>query len=202
MKMSSKIVLASSSPRRRELLERLGLRFDVIPSHIDEIPLHGESAEDFVLRTSTEKALSVSRNLDGDSVVIGADTIVVIEGEILGKPRDEKEAMTMLEKISGREHRVITGFSIVKPRAEVLYKRFTESRVKIKPLAPWEIEGYIKTGEPMDKAGAYGVQGIGAFMIEEIHGSYTNVVGLPIAQVIEVLTRLGVLKLFDECEHI
>ncbi len=202
MKMVSKIILASSSPRRKELLERLGLRFEVIPSLIDEIPLRDESPEDFALRTSTEKALSVSRSLDSDSVVIGADTIVVIGGEILGKPKDEEEATIMLEKISGREHGVITGFSIVKPEAEILYRNLVESRVKIKTLAPCEIEGYIKTGEPMDKAGAYGAQGIGAFMIEEIHGSYTNVVGLPIAQVIDVLTRLGVLKLFGEYERI
>jgi septum formation protein len=202
MKMVSKIILASSSPRRKELLEKLGLRFEVIPSLIDEIPLRDESPEDFALRTSTEKALSVSRSLDSDSVVIGADTIVVIGGEILGKPKDEEEATIMLEKIAGREHGVITGFSIVKPEAEILYRNFVESRVKIKTLAPCEIEGYIKTGEPMDKAGAYGAQGIGAFMIEEIHGSYTNVVGLPLAQVIDVLTRLGVLKLFGEYERI
>jgi len=202
MKMVSKIILASSSPRRKELLERLGLRFEVIPSLIDEIPLRDESPEDFALRASTEKALSVSKSLDSDSVVIGADTIVVIGGEILGKPKDEEEATIMLEKIAGREHRVITGFSIVKPEAEILYRNLVESRVKIKTLAPCEIEGYIKTGEPMDKAGAYGAQGIGAFMIEEIHGSYTNVVGLPIAQVIDVLTRLGVLKLFGEYERI
>jgi septum formation protein len=195
--MPPKIILASSSPRRKELLERLGLRFEVIPSLIDEIQHRNESPEDFALRTSTEKALSVSRNLVGDSVVIGADTIVVKDGEILGKPKDEQEAITMLRKIAGKEHRVITGFSIVKPKAEILYRKFVESRVRIKTLASWEIEGYIKTGEPMDKAGAYGAQGIGAFMIEEVRGSYTNVVGLPLTQVIDALTRLGVLNLFE-----
>lgn len=200
--MPFKIILASSSPRRKELLEKLGLRFEVIPSLIDEIPLPDESPEDFALRTSTEKALNVSRNLDDHSVVIGVDTIVLIDGEILGKPKNKKEAITMLEKIAGKEHRVITGFSIVKPKTEILHREFVESRVKIKTLAPWELEGYIKTGESMDKAGAYGAQGIGAFMIEEIHGSYTNVVGLPLAQVIDVLTRLGVLKLFGKYEHI
>ena len=199
--MPPKIILASSSPRRKELLEKLGLRFEVIPSLIDEILHRNESPEDFALRTSTEKALSVSRNLVGDSVVIGADTIVVKDGEILGKPKDEQEAITMLRKIAGKEHRVITGFSIVKPKAEILYRKFVESRVRIKTLAPWEIEGYIKTGEPMDKAGAYGAQGIGAFMIEEVRGSYTNVVGLPLTQVIDALTRLGVLNLFEEYGH-
>ena len=168
-----------------------------MPSLVDEIPLRGELPEDFALRISMEKALSVSGNLDSDCVVIGADTVVVIDGEILGKPRSEEEAKLMLKKISGREHRVITGFSIIKPKVEILHREFVESRVKIKTLAPQEIEGYIKTREPMDKAGAYGAQGIGAFMIEEIYGSYTNVVGLPLTHVIDVLTRLGVLKLFS-----
>ena len=195
--MSSKIILASSSPRRKELLEKLSIKFDVLPSLVDEIPLRGELPEDFALRISMEKALSVSGNLDSDCVVIGADTVVVIDGEILGKPRSEEEAKLMLKKISGREHRVITGFSIIKPKVEILHREFVESRVKIKTLAPQEIEGYIKTREPMDKAGAYGAQGIGAFMIEEIYGSYTNVVGLPLTHVIDVLTRLGVLKLFS-----
>jgi septum formation protein len=196
--MPSKIILASSSPRRRELLRNLGIRFEILPSLIDEIQLEGESPEDFALRTSSEKALSVSRNLNSDCVVIGADTIVVIDGEILGKPQDEEGAKFMLKKISGKEHRVITGFSIVKSKAELLHREFVESRVRIKTLAPSEIEGYIKTKEPMDKAGAYGAQGIGAFMIREIHGSYTNVVGLPLVELVDVLTRLGVLRLFSE----
>jgi septum formation protein len=196
--MPLKIVLASSSPRRKELLRKLGIGFYVIPSLMDEIPLKGESPEGFALRVSMEKALSVAGRLDEDCVVIGADTIVVIDGEILGKPRDEGEAKSMLERISGREHRVITAFSIVRPKGEILHSETVESRVKIKALAPWEIEGYIKTGEPMDKAGAYGAQGIGAFMIEEIHGSYTNVVGLPLSQLVDVLTKLGILRLFSE----
>ncbi len=192
------LVLASSSPRRKELLERLGIAFRVIPSLADEIHHDGESPKDFALRASTGKALAVASGLNSDSVVIGADTIVVVDGEILGKPRDIEDAKSMLEKISGREHNVITGFSIVKPKDQILHREYVESRVKIKALAPWEIEGYIKTREPMDKAGAYGAQGIGAFMIEQIQGSYTNVVGLPISQLIDVLTRLGVLKLFSE----
>ncbi|MGH7791103.1 MAG: Maf family protein, partial [Thermodesulfobacteriota bacterium] len=113
------------------------------------------------------------------------------------KPRDKEEAKSMLRKISGREHKVITGFSIVKAKTEVLHMEYLESRVKIKALAAWEIEGYIKTGEPMDKAGAYGAQGIGAFMVEEIQGSFTNVVGLPLAQLVDALTKLGILRLFS-----
>lgn len=192
------LILASSSPRRKELLERLGIEFEVIPSLMDEVYRDGESPKDFALRASTEKALAVASGLSSDSVVIGADTIVVVDGEILGKPQDIEDAKSMLEKISGREHNVITGFSIVKPKDQILHREYVESRVKIKTLAPWEIEGYIKTREPMDKAGAYGAQGIGAFMIEQIQGSYTNVVGLPISQLIDMLTRLGILKLFTE----
>jgi septum formation protein len=199
--MPSSIVLASSSPRRRELLEKLGIRFKVIPSMVDEIPRESELPGDFVLRASLEKALSVARDLNSDCVVIGADTIVVIDGEILGKPMDRGEAGLMLKKISGREHRVITGFSIVKSKKEILHREYVESRVRIKILAPWEIEGYIKTEEPMDKAGGYGAQGIGAFMVNEIHGSYTNVVGLPLSELVDTLTRLGVLKLFIKDEY-
>jgi len=196
--MPLRIVLASSSPRRKELLERLGIDFKVIPSLVDEVPLQGESPEDFALRVSTEKALFVAGNLKGDCVIIGADTIVVVDGEILGKPRNKEEAESMLERISGREHRVITAFSIVKPKAQLLHRASVESRVRIKALAPWEIEGYIKTEEPMDKAGAYGAQGIGAFIIEEIYGSYTNVIGLPLSQLVDALTKLGILKLFSK----
>jgi septum formation protein len=174
------------------------MKFEVIPSFVDEVHFKAEPPEDFALRASMEKALAVARNLEGDSVVIGADTIVVVDGKILGKPRDEEGARSMLGKISGREHRVITGFSIVKPKTEILHREYSESRVKIKALAGWEIEGYIKTGEPMDKAGAYGAQGIGAFMIDEIEGSYTNVVGLPLSRLIDALTKLGILKLFSE----
>jgi len=199
--MPPKIVLASSSPRRRELLEKVGIRFSVIPSLLDEIPREDETPHNFALRASREKAIAVARDQNSDCVVIGADTIVVINGEILGKPRDEEDARFILKKISGREHKVITGFSIARPKMEVLHREFVESRVKIKILAPWEIEGYINTKEPMDKAGAYGVQGIGAFMVQEIYGSYTNVVGLPLAQLVGALTKLGILKLFSEDEY-
>jgi len=196
--MHKKIILASSSPRRKELLAKLGIEFEVISPLVDEVPLKYESPADFALRVSTEKPLSVARGLESDCVVIGADTIVVVDEEILGKPRNKEEAKYMLEKISGREHRVITAFSIVKPKMEILHRETAESRVRIKTLAPWEIEGYIKTGEPMDKSGAYGAQGVGAFMIEKIKGSYTNIVGLPLSQLVDALTKLGILKLFGE----
>lgn len=196
--MPPDIILASSSPRRKELLEQLGIRFKILPSYIDEVPLKGESPKDFALRVSAEKALSVAGNLDDDCVVIGADTIVAVGREILGKPKNEEEAKTMLTKISGREHTVITAFSIVKPKAEILHRELVKTRVLIKTLTPEEIKSYVETGEPMDKAGAYGAQGVGAFMIREIHGSYTNVVGLPLSQLVDALADLGVLRLFSE----
>ena len=117
---------------------------------------------------------------------------------MLGKPGDEREASSMLHRISGREHRVLTAFSLVRPEAEILHSEIVETGVSVKSLAAWEIEGYIKTGEPIDKAGAYGIQGIGAFMIKEIRGSYTNVVGLPLVELLEALGKQGIGNIFGE----
>ena len=195
--MSVKIVLASSSPRRKELLERVGLKFQVVSPESDETYLDGESPEDFALRLSKEKAVSVAGGCDEDTVVIGADTVVVVDKDILGKPSTEEEAALMLRKISGREHRVLTAFSIVKPQSQVLHSETVETFVGVKNLAAPEIEGYIMTGEPMDKAGAYGIQGIGAFMVKEIRGSYTNVVGLPLVELLEALKLQGAYKIFS-----
>ena len=195
--MNTRIVLASSSPRRKELLQSVGVEFEVIEPTSDETPLGKENPEDYVTRLSTEKALSVSKNLDEDVLVVGADTIVVVDSEILGKPRDEQDASVMLGKLSGRAHHVLTAFSITKGEYEVLHKHVVGTEVIVKSLEPNEIEGYIKTGEPMDKAGAYGIQGAGAFMIKGIKGSYTNVVGLPLVEVLEALKKLGALRLFS-----
>jgi len=200
--MSYKIVLASSSPRRKELLETVGIRFEIVNPTADETVIGNETPEDFALRVSVEKASSVSSRLDKQCVVIGADTVVIVDSEILGKPFDEDEAASMLNKISGREHRVLTAFSILKPTGEVLHSEIVATRVMVKPLAAHEIEGYIKTGEPMDKAGAYGIQGIGSFMVKEIEGSYTNVVGLPLVELLQALVNLGIVELFsaDGCQ--
>jgi len=196
--MNSRLVLASSSPRRKELLESLGINFEIIAPLADESLLEKENPEDYVLRLSSEKSLSVSKNLNGDALVIGADTIVVVDNEILGKPKDEEDAKSMLNKISGKAHHVLTAFSISKPEAEILHTHVVGTSVLVKTLEPDEIEGYIKTTEPMDKAGAYGIQGLGAFMVKEIRGSYTNVVGLPLVEVIEALKKLGALELFND----
>ena len=190
--MSVRIILASSSPRRKELLAALGLAFDVIHPSSDETVYGNESPENFVLRVSADKASSVSGSLGEGVIVIGADTIVVIDGEILGKPGDPKEASLMLRKLSGKEHHVYTAFSIVRPKNELLHSEIVDTRVRVKTLAASEIEGYIKTGEPMDKAGAYGIQGIGSFMVTAIEGSYSNVVGLPVEELIAALKKLGI----------
>jgi len=196
--MGIKIVLASSSPRRKELLASVGVEFQALSPSADESRLNDEPPGDFALRVATAKALSVVSGLGADTIVIGADTIVVVDGEVLGKPVDEKEASSMLHRISGREHRVLTAFSLVRPEAQILYSEIVKTRVRVKSLAAWEIEGYIKTGEHMDKAGAYGIQGIGAFMIKEIRGSYTNVVGLPLVELLQALREQGIGNIFGE----
>ena len=193
--MSYKIVLASSSPRRAQLLRMLGLEFEVIHPSSDEAVSGNETPEEFVLRVSAEKASSVSRSLGEGVIAIGADTIVVVDGGILGKPSGPEEASSMLRKLSGKEHHVYTAFSIVRPRNEILHSEIVDTRVLVKPLAASEIEGYIKTGEPMDKAGAYGIQGIGSFMVTGIEGSYSNVVGLPVAELLEALKKLEIFEL-------
>jgi nucleoside triphosphate pyrophosphatase len=194
--MNYKIVLASSSPRRKELLAALGLEFEVIHPLSLETLHDNESPEEFALRISAEKARSVSANLEDGCIVMGADTIVTVDGEVLGKPGDPEEAASMLRKLSGREHHVYTAFSIVRPKDEILHSQIVDTKVLVKTLAASEIEGYIKTGEPMDKAGAYGIQGIGSFMVSGIEGSYTNVVGLPMVELLEALKKLGITELF------
>jgi len=194
--MNSRLVLASSSQRRKELLESVGIPFQIMAPSSDESILNKENPKDYALRLATEKAISVSQRVERDCLVIGADTIVLVDREILGKPSDGKEAFTMLQKISGRTHSVLTAFSIVQPQDKVLHSEAVETRVRVKTLEPYEIQGYIKTTEPMDKAGAYGIQGIGAFMITGISGSYTNVVGLPLVEVLEALKKIGALELF------
>ena len=195
--MNSRIILASTSPRRKELLQSVGIQFEIVAPSSDESLLGSENPKVYVLRLASEKALSVSLNLEGDFLVIGAETIGVVDKEILGKPSNEEEARAMLSKISGREHNVLTAFCIAQPKNNVLNTEVVDTKVRVKTLEPQEIQGYIKTGEPMDKAGAYGIQGIGAFMIRGISGSYTNVVGLPIVEVLEAVNKLGALRLFS-----
>lgn len=190
------MILASKSPRRFELLKQLGLDFEVIPSKIEEDIIPGESPKEHVIRLADTKALDVG-NQYPDDWVIGADTIVYVDGVILGKPTNRKEAIKMLRMISGKEHRVLTGISVRHYKKEKGECEAVETAVKVKTLSPIEMEWYVNTGEPFDKAGGYGIQGIGSFMIESINGSYTNVVGLPLCELVEMLVRLKALAIAD-----
>lgn len=193
---SSRLILASASPRRKELLKLIGLNFEIIPSDVDETFLKGETPKGHTLRLSEEKALSIAGR-NPDAWVLGADTIVIINREVLGKPVAVDEAREMLSKLSGREHTVITGFCLTRKNADVMVKDAIESTVVFKEIPEDEIEWYVRTKEPYDKAGGYAVQGMGAFFIKEIHGSYTNVVGLPLCEVMETLKEIGAIRFTD-----
>jgi septum formation protein len=193
MNIQSTFILASASPRRRELLGELMQDLTVIPSRVDEKPLEGETPEDHVLRLSREKALEVSRGNPG-RWVLGADTVVIIDGEMLGKPATPGEAKQMLGTLSGRTHRVITGFTLVQEDGGIFISESVESSVIFKDISMDEMEWYTATSEPYDKAGGYAVQGKASFFIREIVGSYTNVIGLPLCEVVTALEKAGVLK--------
>jgi nucleoside triphosphate pyrophosphatase len=181
------LVLASSSPRRRELLGSLGLRFAVRAVDLDESPLPDEDPRHTVLRLAIAKAAAQAHP---GELVLAADTLVVIGGELLGKPTDPADARRMLGRIAGREHTVLTAVALDEPgrnrRAAV-----ATSRVRMADLSPEEIDWYVATGEPLDKAGAYAVQGLGALFVEEVFGNYTNVVGLPIPLTYRLFRELG-----------
>ena len=188
------IVLASASPRRRQLLEQLGIEITVVPSQADETLLAEEDAETHVRRLSRDKAMEVARRPEvAGRWFIGSDTVVVLENRILGKPSGPDQARRMLESLSGKEHQVLSGYAI----HDRLHGRTTEgcgrTRVWFRELTDREIAGYIASGEPLDKAGSYAIQGIGAFMVRAIEGSYTTVVGLPLCEIVSVLLHLGAL---------
>jgi septum formation protein len=199
--MGNRLVLASKSPRRYELLKQVGLDFDVIPSGIEEDYMKGESPRKHVLRLAEAKALDVG-NQHPDRWVVAADTIVYVDHVILGKPKSREEAKKMLRRLSGKEHRVLTGFSIHHLEKGKGDQEAVQTTVKVKKLTQAEMVWYVETGEPFDKAGGYAVQGIGSFMIESIKGSYTNVVGLPICELIQMLNRLGAIKISFDGIHI
>lgn len=190
------LILASASPRRKELLERLDLPIAVVPSRVDELEQHGESPEQHVIRLSEEKTREVAgRPEQPGRFFIGSDTVVLRDGVILGKPRDPAEARAMLTSLAGRSHRVLSGYAVLDRHSGRLLSAAVATHVEFKPLTGAEIDGYLATGEPFDKAGAYAIQGIGAFLVRRIEGSYTNVVGLPLAEVIEALEELGAVVL-------
>ncbi len=194
MLSSKNFVLASSSPRRRDLLAGVGLDFQVIPPQVGESVRDGEAPLDFAKRMAEEKALWVCAWQRPGRIVVGGDTVVSVAGEIFGKPRDEQDALFMLQKLCGKTHVVITGFCVARSPGEVVYLGATSTEVRMKSLDTEGMRRYIKTKEPMDKAGAYAIQGIGSCLVERIRGSYTGVVGLPLCELVSVLSDIGVVQ--------
>lgn len=186
------LILASASPRRSELLKFLDLEFEILPSHIDESPREGETPEEHVLRLSSAKAFALTYS-HPDAWILGADTIVVIRGESLGKPSTPGEARSMLTKLSGQTHKVYTGVALISKKRQVSLSNVVASDVRFKDVPQEEIEWYVRTSEPYDKAGGYALQGRGALFVEEIHGSPTNIIGLPLCETAEMLKAAGVI---------
>jgi len=182
------LVLASASPRRKELLSILGIPFEVIPSAIDETPLEGETPETFVVRAAREKGMEVASRLS-HSVILSADTVVTIDGEILGKPSDEEDAIRMLRKLSGRDHLVLTAVTLVNQVRQETLEGLERTRVWFQPLTDEQIRDYLRRENVLDKAGAYAIQGYAGVYIPKIEGNYFNVMGLPLPLVHELLWR-------------
>jgi septum formation protein len=198
-----RVILASSSPRRRELLEQIGLAFEIVPPGVDEkVLLEGEGRQkapgplEFARLSAMMKARDVFERTAGERLVIGADTIVVLGREILGKPENKEKAREMLQKLSGTTHKVITGLAVLHSKIKPDLRGSEITSVTFRKLPAGEIENYIASGEPLDKAGAYGIQGRGAMLVKEIKGCYFNVVGLPLVRLASLLKKTG-LCLFE-----
>jgi septum formation protein len=188
---ATKLILASASTRRADILRDAGIPFAVMSSAVDETPIPGESAHDLVQRLADAKAELVAARAVGPAIVIAADTVILLEGNVLGKPRTSDDARNMLEKLSGRTHSVVTGVTLIRlPDAE--RRTFVETtHVHFAPLSPEELTRYLSTGESSDKAGAYAIQGRAGRYIPRIEGCYFNVVGLPLARLCHTLAELG-----------
>lgn len=182
------LVLASGSPRRRDLLAALGLDFTVRPADLDETPRPGEPPPEYVARLAREKARADARP---NEIVLAADTTVVLDGEVLGKPQDEAEARAMLTRLAGRGHTVLSGVALYDSNADREGVFVDRTTVEITPLSPAEIAWYVATGEPMDKAGAYAAQGLGSLFVARVDGNFYNVVGLPVPAVYRLFAELG-----------
>ena len=182
-----RLILASASPRRRELLRAAGFDFVVRPSTVAEERHPGESGEEFALRAAREKALQVAASTPPGSLVLGADTVVIVQGEVLGKPSDPEDAARMLRLLSGVTHRVVTGVCLVRAPDRIEALRPSATLVTFRRLDEQEIREYVSSGEPLDKAGAYGIQGLASKFVTRIEGCYFNVVGLPVALVYELI---------------
>jgi septum formation protein len=188
------LILASASPRRRELLARAGLAFEVVPADIDEAARPGEPPAALAERLAREKAAAVAHRLGPapPRIALGADTLVVLDGDVLGKPRDSADAEALLARLVGRTHRVLTGVAVAPSAApERLRSRVVESAVRMRPASAAEIRRYVATGEPLDKAGAYGLQSEGRRFVLEVVGSESNVIGLPLDETLALLREAG-----------
>lgn len=191
---STKLVLASASPRRSQILKQLGLDFVVCAADIPEEILPEESTSEYVVRLSFEKALKIQESYS-DAIVIGGDTIVWTGKEILGKPNDEKQALEMLLRLSGRTHRVFSGLTVALPSGKIV-SDFASTEVRFRSFGREFAEAYVATGEPMDKAGAYGIQELGTALVESISGDFYTVVGLPVPLLLELFKRCGLVYSF------
>ena len=190
-KQNRKLILASASPRRREYFRQLGYPFRVATPLTQERPRRGEDAAEYVLRNAQEKAMDVAQRVSPEAVIVAADTVVVLRGKIMEKPQSARGAQAMLRALSGQVHQVITGFCVYEPGRKGPLKSWAQAvvtDVEFKKLSAAEIKAYIESGEPMDKAGAYAIQGRAAYMIRQIRGSYTNVVGLPLTELVGILS--------------
>ena len=194
------LILASQSPRRKELLENLGIRFSCVTPNILEARQAKESPAKYVKRNSFEKAYKVLQtHHEKNTIILSADTVVVINKKVLEKPNDTKDAQEMLQLLSGKTHQVLTGVTILSYRKAIDCHQFvTSTSVTFRKLLSSEIKKYVKTKEPMDKAGAYAAQGKGAFMVESVNGSYTNVIGLPMSEVSKILIKDFKLEIFPK----
>ena len=189
----SKLILASASPRRKELLEQVGAIFEIIPAKGEEV-ITKENPHEVVMELALQKAKEVADGQDNEHIILGADTVVVYDNKILGKPKDKADAVRILIQLSGNTHSVYTGVAIIQKTngTEQISNFYEETKVTMYPMSQAEIEAYVETQEPMDKAGAYGIQGQGAIYIEKIAGDYNNVVGLPIARIYQEMSKLGI----------
>ena len=195
-KQCRELVLASASPRRREILSQLGVQFRVLPSGIDERLLPGETPDQHVQRLAREKAVEVRERLRAEAtcpVIVAADTLVLIDDQVLGKPDNDDEAVAMLLRLSGRTHRVLTALALCEVGCDRAELRLFQTDVEFRKLTADMARAYVASGEGRDKAGSYAIQGIGAGLVHEIRGSYSNVVGMPAAETIDLLLGAGVL---------
>ena len=191
------LILASASPRRMELLTEWGLSFKVVSSGVDESWRQGETPRGYVKRISAAKALAVAE-LYPDAWVLGADTIVTIDHQVLGKPRDKEEAKKMIRLLSGRKHDVFTGFALARKSEALLEQGIVRSAVMFREVSDEEIAWYVHSDEPYDKAGGYAIQGKGGLFVREIRGSHSNVVGLPVSEVFAALKKIGVVRFAEK----